>query len=166
MAHLETIQEPELERMKRLGMGASIQSRQVIESELMKQAWGEAAASAPPIKKMVEMGLPVGAGTDATVVTPYHPFTTLWWMVTGKDWKGRVVRPHERLSREQAVRVHTVGSAWFSFDEKVKGSIEPGNLADLVVLSDDNLTLPEDKIREITSVMTIVGGKIVYERGK
>ena len=162
LAHIETISETDLQRMKRLGMGASIQSRQVIQSELMKQAWGEVAASVPPIKKMVELGLPVGAGTDATVVTPYHPFTTLWWMVTGKDWGGRVVRPNERLSRQEALRVHTLGSAWFSFDENIKGSIEPGKLADLVVLSDDYLTVPEDKIRDISAVMTIVGGRIVY----
>lgn len=166
LAHIEMISETDLQRMKRLGIGASIQSRQVIGSELMKQVWGEAAASGPPIKKMVEMGLPVGAGTDATVVTPYQPFTTLWWMVTGKDWGGRVVRPHERLSRQEALRVHTLGSAWFSFDEKIKGSIEPGKLADLVVLSDDYLTVPEEKIRDISSVMTIVGGRIVYEKGR
>ncbi|MBI2226164.1 MAG: amidohydrolase family protein [Betaproteobacteria bacterium] len=164
LAHVETISEADMRRVKRLGMGLTIQSRQVIQSELMKQAWGDTAASAPPLKKMLEIGMAVGAGTDATVVTPYHPFTTLWWMVTGKDWAGRVVRPNERLNREDALRVHTVGSAWFSFDEKIKGSIEPGKLADLVVLSDDYLTVPEDKIREISSVMTIVGGKVVYEK--
>ncbi len=166
LAHVETISEADMQRVKRLGMGLTIQSRQVIQSELMKQAWGDAAASAPPLKKMLEIGMPVGAGTDATVVTPYHPFTTLWWMVTGKDWAGRVVRPNDRISREDALRLHTVGSAWFSFEEKIKGSIEPGRLADLVVLTDDYLTVPEDKIREISSVMTIVGGKIVYEAKK
>ncbi len=167
LAHVETISEADMRRVKRLGMGLTIQDRQVIQSELMKQAWGsDVVASAPPMKKMLELGLPVGAGTDATVVTPYHPFTTLWWMVTGKDWAGRVVRPKERLSREDALRVHTVGSAWFSFDEKIKGSIVPGKLADLAVLTDDYLTVPEDKIREISSVMTIVGGKIVYEAKK
>lgn len=165
LAHVETISEADMRRVKRLGMGLTIQSRQVIQSELMKQAWGsDAAASAPPVKKMLELGLPVGAGTDATVVTPYHPFTTLWWLVTGKDWAGRVVRPNERLSREDALRVHTAGSAWFSSEEKIKGSIEPGKLADLVVLTDDYLTVPEDRIREISSVMTIVGGKVVYEK--
>jgi predicted amidohydrolase YtcJ len=166
LAHMEMVTQADLERMKRLGMGVTIQDRQVIGSELMKQAWGEAAASGPPMKKMVEMGLPIGAGTDATVVTPYPPFTTLWWMVTGKDWGGRVVRPNERLSRQEALRVHTLGSAWFSFDEKIKGSIEPGKLADLVVLSDDYLTVPEDRIRDITAVTTIVGGRIVYEKGR
>lgn len=163
LAHVETISETDMQRVKRLGMGLTIQDRQVIQSELMKQAWGNAAAAAPPLKKMLEIGMPVGAGTDATVVTPYHPFTTLWWLVTGKDWAGRVVRPNDRLSRQDALRIHTVGSAWFSFDDKIKGSIETGKLADLVVLSDDYLTVPEDKIREISSVMTIVGGKIVYE---
>ncbi len=166
LAHVETISEADIQRVKRLGMGLAIQSRQVIESELMKQAWGDAAASAPPVKKMLEIGVPVGAGSDATVVTPYHPFTTLWWLVTGKDWASRVVRPNERLSREDALRIHTLGSAWLSFDEKIKGSLEPGKLADLVVLTDDYLTVPEDKIREISAVMTIVGGKIVYEAKK
>ncbi len=166
LAHMEMVAEADLERMKRLGMGVTIQDRQVIGSELMKQAWGEAAASGPPMKKMLQMGLPVGAGTDATVVAPYPPFTTLWWMVTGKDWGGRVVRPNERLSREEALRVHTLGSAWFSFDEKIKGSIETGKLADLVVLSDDYLTVPEDRIRDISAVMTIVGGRIAYEKGR
>ena len=166
LAHAEMISEADMRRVKRLGMGLTIQDRQVIESELMKQEWGDAALSAPPLKKMLEIGMPVGAGTDATVVTPYHPFTTLWWLVTGKDWAGRVVRPNQRLSREEALRVHTMGSAWFSFDEKIKGSIEPGKLADVVVLTDDYLTVPEDKIREISSVMTIVGGKIVYEAKK
>ncbi len=163
MAHLETISEADIQRMKRLGMGATIQDRQILSSELMKQAWGDAAASAPPVKKMLELGLPVGAGTDSTVVSPYRPFITLWWMVTGKDGGGRVVRPNERLSRQEALRVHTLGSAWFSFDEKTKGSIEPGKLADLVVLSNDYLTVPEDQIRDIAAVMTIVGGRIVYE---
>ncbi len=73
---------------------------------------------------------------------------------------------NDRISREDALRLHTVGSAWFSFDEKIKGSLEPGKLADLVVLTDDYLTVPEDKIREISAVMTIVGGKIVYEAKK
>ncbi|MBI4245820.1 MAG: amidohydrolase family protein [Candidatus Rokubacteria bacterium] len=165
LAHVETISATDMQRAKRLGMGLTIQDRQVIQSELMKQAWGsDAVASAPPMRKMLELGLPLGAGTDATVVTPYHPFTTLWWMVTGKDWAGRVVRPNERLSRQDALRVHTTGSAWFSFDEKIKGSIEPGKLADLVVLTDDYLTVPEEKIRAISAVMTIVGGKVVYEK--
>ena len=162
LAHVELISEPDMQRVKRLGMGLTIQGRQVYQSERMKQVWGDAATSAPPLKKMLEIGMPLGAGTDGTGFH-YPPFTTLWWLVTGKDWAGRVVRPNDRISREDALRMHTVGSAWFSFDEKIKGSIEPGKLADLVVLTDDYLTVPEDKIREISSVMTIVGGKIVYE---
>jgi predicted amidohydrolase YtcJ len=163
LAHVELITEADMRRVKRLGMGLTVQDRQVIGHELMQQAWGDAAAAGPPLKKMLEIGMPVGAGTDATVVAPYHPFTTLWWLVTGKNWAGRVVRPNDRISREDALRMHTMGSAWFSFDEKIKGSIEPGKLADLVVLTDDYLAVPEDKIRDISSVMTIVGGKVVYE---
>jgi predicted amidohydrolase YtcJ len=163
LAHVEMISEEDVRRAMRLGMGLTIQSRQVIQSGLMKEAWGDAAYRAPPLKKMLEIGVPLGAGTDATVVTPYPPFTTLWWLVTGKDWAGRVVRPNDRISREDALRIHTVGSAWFSFDEKIKGSIERGKLADLVVLTADYLTVPEDRIRDIASELTIVGGKVVYE---
>jgi len=166
LAHVEMISDEDMQRVKRLGMGLTIQSRQVIQSTLMKDAWSDAAYRVPLLKRMLEIGMPLGAGTDATVVTPYQPFTTLWWLVSGKDWAGRVVRPNDRISREHALRIHTVGSAWFSFDEKVKGSIERGKLADLVVLTDDYLTVPEDRIREIASVMTIVGGKIVYEAKK
>lgn len=163
MAHVELISGEDLTRAKRLGVGVTIQDRQVIGSELMKQAWGAAAEAGPPLRKMMAAGIPVGAGTDATVVAPYNPFITLWWMVTGKDWRGRVARPGERLSREEALRVHTMGSAWFSFDEKIKGSIEVGKLADLVVLTRDYLTVPEDEIRETKAAMTIVGGRVVHE---
>jgi predicted amidohydrolase YtcJ len=162
MAHVETISEADMQRVKRSAWGYDPGSPGYPE-RADEAGLGAAAASAPPLKKMLEIGMPVGAGTDATVVTPYHPFTTLWWLVTGKDWAGRVVRPNDRISRQDALRIHSIGSAWFSFDEKIKGSIEPGKLADLVVLTDDYLTVPEDKIREINSVMTIVGGKLVYE---
>ncbi len=120
LAHVETISDADLQRIKRLGMGV-------------------------------------------TVVAHYNPFITLWWMVTGKNWAGTVVRPSQRVSRKEALRLHTLGSAWFSFDEHLRGSIEPGKLADLVVLTADYLSVPEDKIREIKAALTIVGGKIVYE---
>ena len=95
---------------------------------------------------------------------PYNPFLNMWMCITRKMRDGRVFYPEERISREQALRMYTVGAAWMQFAEKDRGSIEVGKLADLVVIDRDFLTCPEDEIRSIEPVMTIVGGRVVYER--
>jgi len=97
-------------------------------------------------------------------VNPYNPFLNMWMCITRKMRDGRVFYPEERISREQALRMYTVGAAWMQFAEKDRGSIEVGKLADLVVIDRDFLTCPEDEIRSIEPVMTIVGGRVVYER--
>ncbi|MBI3076227.1 MAG: amidohydrolase [Deltaproteobacteria bacterium] len=165
LAHIEEISDRNLDRMKALGVGATIQDRQIIQGTLMQRAWGSRAQDGPPLRKLMARGIPVAGGTDTTVVAPYNPFLSLWWLVTGKMLRGDVIRPRERLSREEALRVYTMGSAWASFDEARKGSIEPGKLADLVVLNEDYLTIPEDRIRAIRPLMTIVDGQIVYDTG-
>ncbi len=112
---------------------------------------------------MLKMGLPVGAGTDGTRVASYHPWTCLWWMVTGKTVGGTVL--HEAadcLTREEALRLYTRGSAWFSREDDHKGALSVGHLADLAVLTDDYFGVEPDAIRAIESVLTIVGGRIVY----
>ncbi|MGI0089026.1 MAG: amidohydrolase family protein, partial [Nitrosopumilaceae archaeon] len=126
----------------------------------------EAAKNSPPITKMIEAGIPVGAGTDATRVSTYNPWISLYWLVTGKTVGGTRLYPESnRVSRMEALRLYTVGSAWFSNEEKKKGSIEIGKFADLVILSSDYFTIPEEEIKHIESVLTIVGGKIVYGTG-
>lgn len=116
---------------------------------------------------MLRAGLVVGGGTDSTQVAPYEPFLSLWWLVTGRTIDGRPVRgPDELVSREQALRIYTTGSAWFSREEDRLGSIEAGKLADLIVLSGDYLTVPEDQLRTLESVLTIVGGRPVYASGE
>jgi len=109
------------------------------------------------------MGIPVGAGTDATRVASYNPFVSLYWLVTGKTVGGTGLYPEpNRLSRLEALRLYTQGSAWFSSEESKKGRIASGQLADLAVLSADYFSVPDEDIRRLESVLTIVGGRIVY----
>jgi predicted amidohydrolase YtcJ len=112
------------------------------------------------------MGLPVGGGTDAHRVMWYSPFVSLQWMLDGKTLGGIAMRaPEELPTRMQALRLYTEGSAWFSFDENERGSLAVGRLADLAVLSKDYLTVPTDEIGGIVSLLTMVGGRVVYADG-
>src|SRR4026207_896389 len=112
---------------------------------------------------MLALGLPVGAGTDATRVASYNPWVSLYWLVSGKTVGGVAMYPDKnRLSREEALRLYTQGSSWVSSESGCKGAVAPGQLADLVALTNDYLSVPEEKIKSIESVLTIVGGKIVH----
>jgi predicted amidohydrolase YtcJ len=109
------------------------------------------------------LGVPVGAGTDAHRVASYNPFTALQWFLDGKTVSGAAIRgPEETPTRADALRMYTLGSAWFSSDEKKRGSLEVGKYADLAVLSKDYMTVPVDQIGGIESLLTMVGGQIVY----
>jgi hypothetical protein len=111
----------------------------------------------------LEMGVPVGAGTDATRVSSYNPFLSLYWLVTGKTIGGLSLYPEEnRLDRAKALELYTVGSSWFSTEDGKKGSLAQGQFADLAVLSSDYFSIPEEEIKNLESVLTIVGGKVVY----
>jgi predicted amidohydrolase YtcJ len=115
---------------------------------------------------MIQSGVRLGAGTDAFRAANYSPMLSLWWLVTGKTVAGTAIRDHsQNVTREEALRMYTIGSAWFSADEGRKGSIEVDKLADLVVLNADYLTVPEEQIRSLESLMTIVGGRVVYSAG-
>src|SRR2546428_9574016 len=108
---------------------------------------------------MLGMGVPVGAGTDATRVASYNPFVSLYWLVAGKTVGGTALYPEaNRLDRTEALRRYTVGSAWFSGEEDKKGAIVPGQLADLAVLSADHFSGAEEGSKGIQSVLTLVGG--------
>lgn len=162
--HAETVSEKNLERIQALGGGIAIQHRIAYQGEYFIRRYGsEAVQAKPPIHTMLKMGLPLGAGTDGTRVASYHPWTCLWWLVSGKSVGGTLInRPENRLSREEALRLWTKGSAWFSGEDEHKGTLSPGRLADLAVLSEDYFAVEEDSIRGIESVLTIVGGKIVF----
>jgi hypothetical protein len=109
------------------------------------------------------MGVPVGAGTDATRVSSYNPYLSLYWLITGKTVGGLSLYPQEnRLDREEALKLYTMGSSWFSTEDGKKGALAPGQLADLAVLSGDYFSIPEEEIKHLESVLTIMGGKVVY----
>lgn len=162
--HAETISDKNIERIKTLGGGIAIQHRMAFQGEYFADRYGETQIKrTPPIKRMLELGVPVGAGTDATRVASYNPFVSLYWLVTGKTVGGlQMYDESNRLSRMEALRLWTVGSSWFSNDVGKKGAIEVGQLADLAVLSSDFFNVPEEQIKSLESVLTIVGGKIVY----
>ncbi|HWP93342.1 MAG TPA: amidohydrolase [Thermodesulfobacteriota bacterium] len=164
--HAETISERNLNRVKALGGGIAVQNRMMFQGEHFVERYGaKAGENAPPIKKMLDMGIPVGLGTDCTRVSSYNPWLALYWITSGKTWGGTVIYPEEnRLSRVEALRLMTEGSAWFSGEEGVKGTIEVGKYADLAVLSADYFSVPEEEIKNIESVLTIVGGKLVYAK--
>jgi hypothetical protein len=112
---------------------------------------------------MLEMGVPVGAGTDATRVASYNPWVSLAWLVTGQTIGGTTIYPAaNRLDRETALRLWTEANTWFSTESGKKGQIKTGQLADLAVLSDDFFSVPGEAIQDIASVLTLLGGKPVY----
>lgn len=162
--HCETISDRNIERVARLGGGIAVQSRMAFQGEYFAQRYGAAqAARTPPVRRMLELGVPVGIGTDATRITSYNPFVTLYWLVTGNTVGGLNLYPeHHRLGRDEALRLYTVGSSWFSGETGKKGALAPGQLADLAVLSADYFAVPAEDIKAIESVLTIVDGKIVY----
>ena len=166
--HAETISERNLERVKALGGGIAVQHRMAFQGEYFIDRYGgKAAEQSPPIRRMLQMGVPVGAGTDATRVASYNPFVSLYWLVSGKTVGGTPLYSEaNRLDRAEALRRYTVGSAWFSGEEDKKGSVEVGKFADLAVLSADYFSVPEEEIKGIESVLTLVGGKVVYAAGE
>jgi len=167
IAHLNDASPASLRRMKALGMGWTMQDAMYFSGEETERRSGaEAAKRMPPVETAREIGVPVGAGTDAHRVAPYSPFTALQWALDGKTVGGKAVRgPEETPSRANALRAYTQGSAWFSHDDDKRGALEPGKLADLAVLTKDYMTIPVEQIGALESVLTMVGGKIVYATG-
>lgn len=166
--HAETVTDINLERIAKLGGGIAIQHRMAYQGELFVQRYGRKAAErTPPYKRMLEMGIHTGAGTDATRVASYDPWNALYWLNTGKTLGNLPLYPAENLvDRETALRLYTQANTWFSNEEGIKGQIKPGQYADLAVLSADFFGIPEDEIRQLVSVLTIVGGRIVYGDGE
>jgi hypothetical protein len=166
--HAETIGERNIERVKALGGGIAIQHRMAYQGEYFIWRYGIRAVEAtPPIRRMLATGLPVGGGTDATRVASYNPWVSLYWLVSGKTVGGTAMYPeNNRLTREEALRLWTAGSAWFSGEEKVKGRIAEGQFADMAVLSADYFKIPEEEIKGIESVLTVLGGRVVHGAGE
>jgi len=162
--HAETISDRSIERVRALGGGIAVQHRMAFQGEYFVERYGaKAAERTPPIRRMLDMGIPLGAGTDATRVASYNPFAALYWLISGRTCGGLALYPSSnRLSRDEALRLYTVGSAGFSSESEKKGRLIAGQFADLCVLSADYFSIPEIDIKALESVLTIVGGKPVY----
>lgn len=165
--HAETITPRNIDRIRALGGGLAIQHRMAYQGEAFVQRYGsEAARHTPPVRRMLQAGVPVGAGTDATRVASYNPWVALSWLVTGRTVGGLALYGEENLlEREEALRLWTQGSAWFSGDEAHKGTLGVGQLADFCVLSSDFFAVDDAAIADITSLLTVVGGRVVYGDG-
>ena len=165
--HAETVSDRNLERTAALGGGIAVQHRMAFQGEYFVDRYGaEAAKRTPPIRRMLQMGLPVGAGTDATRVASFNPFISLYWLVSGRTVGGLALYDEgNRLSREEALRLYTAGSSWFSTEQDVKGALSVGQLADFAVLNEDYFSVPEAEIKGLHSLLTVVNGAIVYASG-
>ncbi len=165
--HAETISARNIDRVGALGGGIAVQHRMAYQGGYFAERYGPVAASqTPPLRRMIEAGVPVGAGTDATRVASYNPWVALQWMVTGRTVGGyQLYDAANLIERDAALGLWTVGSSWFSNDEGRKGRIMNGQFADLAVLSHDYFSVPEDEIGAITAVLTIVAGRIVHGDG-
>ena len=167
LAHLEDASPATLRRMKALGVGWTVQDANYFGGErFLKQNGAAATRRSPPVETAKEIGVAIGAGTDAHRVASYNPFTALQWFLDGKTVGGVALRgPEETPDRADALRFYTQGSAWFGHDETTRGSLEAGKLADLAVLSKDYITIPVDQVGGLESLLTMVGGKVVYASG-
>jgi predicted amidohydrolase YtcJ len=162
LAHVNQINASQLERMKNLGMYAAVHPWAVINGAIMHDEFGDGAYDMPPLRTIQQSGIQWGLGTDGTAANQYRPFTTLQFAVTGQMVGGATVN-RQSIGREDALIAHTRKNAYLVFQENNLGSIQPGKLADLVVLDRDYLTVPADQIRNIKPMMTMVGGRIVYD---
>jgi predicted amidohydrolase YtcJ len=162
--HCETISERNIDRVAALSGGIAIQHRMMFQAEDFRDRYGaQQLQHTPPIRKMLEAGVRVGAGTDATRVASYNPWVSYAWLVTGRSLGGlRMYPPGNRLDREEALALWTVANTWFSTEQGKKGQIKVGQLADLAVLDRDILAVPEDELQDTVSVLTLLGGVVVY----
>jgi predicted amidohydrolase YtcJ len=160
--HMEGVTPPQIERMKKLNMFIAVHPREMVTGGLLHRVYGDRAYAMPLLKEIQDSGIKWGLGTDAFEVNQYRPFQTLFWAVTGKMVGGTVVNTHT-VSREAALIAHTRNNAYLFFREHDLGSIQNGRLADLVVTDRDYLTVPADQIKDIKPVLTMIGGRVVFD---
>lgn len=165
--HAETISPASIERVRALGGGIAVQHRMAFQAQDFATRYGlQRAAEAPPLRRILAAGVPLGAGTDATRVASHNPWVCLHWLVTGQalgGWAAGLAT--NRLDRTAALRLWTEANGWFTREAGKKGLIRPGQPADLAVLSADYLTIPEEDIGGLSSLLTLLGGDIVHADG-
>jgi len=166
--HIETFSQRNLERVAKLGGGIALQNRLQFQAEDFLANYGpDKLKTTPNFRAILDLGVPVGGGTDATRVASYNPWFSIQWMTAGLSRGGmRMYDDDNLLTREEALRVWTVGSSWFTGDAGRKGAITPGQLADFVVLDRDYFAVTDAEIPKLQSVLTAVGGRIVHAKGE
>ncbi|MEL6475475.1 MAG: amidohydrolase [Pseudomonadota bacterium] len=164
--HVETFGQRNLERIAELGGGISLQNRLQFQAEDFVANYGaERLKTTPNFRAIMDLGVPLGGGTDATRVTSYNPWFSIQWMSTGLSRGGMWMYDDDNLlTREEALRVWTVGSSWFTGDAKRKGAIKSGQLGDFVLLDRDYFAVTDAEIAKLGSVLTVLGGDVVYAR--
>jgi len=170
-----SFQSPEaIARMKKMGILADVQAPWLyLDAPALEQVFGyEGMRYFYPLRSYIDAGIVVAAGSDHMIghdknraVNPYNPFLSMWVEIARKTDRGDVLHAEQKITRPEALKTHTIWAAYMQFAEKQRGSIEPGKAADLVVIDRDFLTCPEDQIKDIDPVMTIVDGKIAYKTG-
>lgn len=161
--HAETVKEKNADRIRALGGGVAVQDRMYFLGDDFTQRYGkDAAKESPPVRMLLSKGIPVGMGTDGTR-SSFNPWLGLYFLTTGKTASGQKILSGENvLSREEALRMYSQGSAWFSQEETLKGQLSKGQLADFALLSKDYFAVDAEEMKSIESELTVVGGKIVY----
>ena len=159
-------------RAKKLGVAFDCQPAwHHLDGAALKDVFGPArTAQFLPFRSMLDAGLVVAGGSDHMLrfdsrqaINPYNPFFGMWMAITRKTADGAVLHPEQGVTRMEALRMWTLNGAYLSFEEKIKGSIEKGKLADMVVISKDFLNCPVDEIKDIEAITTIVDGKVVFQ---
>ena len=155
--HVNTIEPPTIDRMKALGVGVRAHGYRVL--------GGTPGQAGPPYRMLLDSGIRMGTGMDGAQASPINPWLHVYYMVTGRNVRGDLINPGQQITRQEAVWLYTGGNGWFSREENTLGTIETGRLADLAVLSADVFdpkTVPDEAIRRVHSVLTILGGKVVH----
>jgi predicted amidohydrolase YtcJ len=161
LAHAPFITREYVDKLAALGGGVSVLGG-------WRYISGTAQANGPPFRMLVESGIPLGMSSDGMQISPMNPWLGLYYVVTGRNARGELINEGQTLTREQALRLYTAANGWFLNEEDLLGTIEPGKYADLVVLSADYFdaeVVPDEALKQIKSVLTIVGGDVVFEEG-
>jgi hypothetical protein len=158
---LPKIDRPTLDRLKAIGAGVAVHGWLYLS--------GTPTNGGPPFRTIVDSGIHVGAGSDAAAVSVFDPWLEIYYMVTGKNAAGELINDGQQITRAEALRLYTAENGWFTHEEDKMGTIEPGKFGDLVVLSDDYLDpkkVPDEAIKRLKSVLTVVNGKVVFNQMK